>query len=246
MLQNRVVVITGAGSGLGQALSKAFYEQGSVIIGIGRSEDKLQQTAALIGDSDRYVSCVADVSNSDQVSDVFRGIESDHGRIDYLFNNAAVYPKVNFLKESPEMWAHAIAINLNGVAYCCKAVLPGMIERKFGRIYNVGSWADLGPIADSAAYSCSKGGLHALTKAVAVDLKQTDADIEVHEWIPGHLNTQMSDYTGIDPSISAAWAVDIANIPHASSRSCIYEQNREWQRPEGIKRRIMKRIQFWK
>ena len=245
MLKDKVVVITGAGSGLGRELAKAFCQQGSKVIGLGRSLSKLEETKDEIGALE-YAYYAMDVADYMQVRDVFKNIIDTYGRVDILFNNAAVYPKVNFLEESAEQWADAIAININGVANCCKAILPSMIEKKYGRIFNLGSWADLGPIEKSAAYSCTKGGLHALTKAIAVDIAEYNLDIEVHEWIPGHLNTQMSEYTGMEPSIAAAWAVEIASKAHASKKNCIYEQNQEWQPPKSLKQKIKAKLMFWK
>ncbi len=244
MLENKIVVITGAGSGLGRELAKAFANKGSHVIGLGRSENKLEETSKAINGN--FECFTVDVGNFTEVTQVVEKIIAKHGRIDILFNNAAVYPKVNFLKESAEDWATAVATNLCGVAYCCKAILPSMIENKFGRVFNVGSWADLGPIADSAAYSCTKGGLHALTKAIAVDIAGHDADIEVHEWIPGHLNTQMSDYTGMDPAIAAGWGVELASKPEAPKKNCIFEQNWEWQPPKSLKQKIKDKLMFWK
>ncbi|WP_086934338.1 SDR family oxidoreductase [Agarilytica rhodophyticola] len=245
MIKDKVIVITGAGSGLGRELAKAFCQQGSQVIGLGRSLEKLEETKRNI-EQENYACYAMDVADYAQVSDVFEQIISAYGRIDILFNNAAVYPKINFLEESAEQWAAAIAINLGGVANCVKAVLPSMIDKKYGRIFNLGSWADLGPIEKSAAYSCTKGGLHALTKAIAVDIAHYNLDIEVHEWIPGHLNTQMSEYTGMDPAVAASWAVDIASQPHASKKNCIYEQNHEWQPPKSLKQKIKAKLMFWK
>ena len=123
---------------------------------------------------------------------------------------------------------------------------PLMINAGFGRIYNVGSWADIAPLKNSAAYSCSKGGVHALTKAVATDIADLNLDIEVHEWLPGHLKTQMSEYTGIDPSISAGWAVMIANQPQASGKNRIFVHDHEWIPPKRLKNRIKEKLLFWK
>lgn len=245
MLKDSVVVITGAGSGLGRELAKAFCKQGCKVVGLGRSLSTLEETKKEVGELS-YACYAIDVADYAQVSNVFKTITKTYGRIDILFNNAAVYPKVNFLEESAEQWANAMAINLGGVANCCKAILPSMIEKKYGRIFNLGSWAYLGPIEKSAAYSCTKGGLHALTKAIAVDIAHYNVDVEVHEWIPGHLNTQMSEYTGMAPSVAAAWGVEIASKPHGSKKNCIYEQNQEWQPPKSLKQKIKDKLMFWK
>lgn len=241
MSETKTIVITGVGSGLGQALAVALAKQGCLVLGIARRQEALQDTAAAIG-SGRFEGQVADVADFGVVGKVIDAWVARHGRIDVLFNNAAVYPRSSFLDESAADWARAIAINVNGVANCCKAVLPHMLNAGFGRIYNVGSFADLAPIADSAAYSASKGAVRALTKAIAADIRHLPADIEVHEWIPGHLRTRMSGFTGIEPAVAAEWGVRLVNMPHARTRNCIFENDREWLPPKGLKQRIKDKL----
>ncbi len=245
MRADSVVMITGCGSGLGRALCRAFVEAGCRVVGIGHREDTVRETERLVA-SDRFVALIADVSDYGAVEGAVADAIGRFGRIDVLFNNAAVYPRTSFLEETADDWSRAIAVNVNGVANGCKAVLPHMIAAGFGRIYNLGSFADISPIPNSAAYSASKGAIHALTKAIAQDLDGVDADIEVHEWIPGHLNTRMSEFTGIDPAVSAGWAVQIAAIPHASRRSCLYENDHEWVPPRGIRQRLKDALLFWR
>lgn len=246
MLENKIIVITGAGSGLGRELAKAFCAKGASVFGLGRSEDKLNDTAKAV-EGGQFQAVVADVSDYAAIKKAFDDIIAKHKSIDILFNNAAVYPKVNFLEESADDWSSALSINVSGVANCCKAVLPGMVEQNFGRIFNLGSWAHLGPIADSAVYSATKGGVHVMTKAIAIDLanKHPSANVEIHEWIPGHLNTQMSDYTGMEPALAASWAVEIAMRP-ASKKNSIFEQNWEWQPPKSLLGKIKSKLLFWK
>jgi short-subunit dehydrogenase len=126
----------------------------------------------------------------------------------------------------------------------CKAVLPIMIQQNFGRIYNVGSWAHMGPIEDSAAYSTTKGGVHVLTKAIAKDIARLGRNIQVHEWIPGHMKTQMSGFTGIDPALAAGWGLAIATRQQASGISCIFENDHEWQPPKSLARRLKDKLRF--
>ena len=242
---DKVVLITGAGDGLGRELAKVFCDAQAKVIGLGRTESTLKETQTQVG-AERFEYIVSDVGDLGQVNATVQKIISAHQKIDYLFNNAAVYPKLNFLQESPETFKSAIATNVLGVAYLCKAVLPGMVDRGYGRIYNLGSWADRKPIADRAVYSCSKGAIHPLTKAIAVDIAPLNVDVEVHEWIPGHLNTQMSEYTGMEPSIAAEWAKDLVLRSHPDNRSKIFVGNSVWEPPLGIKQKIKRKLMFWK
>lgn len=245
MAAGKVVMITGVGRGLGRSLVRAFLERDSMVVGLARDQESFEGLPSTDA-AGNFLGCVADVAKHDQVASVVEEIKGRYGRVDILFNNAAVYPRVNFLDESPNDWARAIDVNVNGVANCCKAVLPVMIEAGWGRIYNVGSFADLNPIGDSAAYSASKGAVRALTKAIARDLQGVEADIEVHEWIPGHLNTRMSGFTGSDPSIAAGWAVQLASMPAARTTNCIFVNDREWRPPKGLRRRLKEKAMFWR
>lgn len=234
-------MITGVGRGLGLALAQAFVREGCTVVGVARRPESLAEVSASLPDSN-FQGHVADVASFDQVSAVVTAASAAAGRIDIVFNSAAVYPRVNFLRESAADWQRAIDVNVNGVANVCKAVLPVMVDQGYGRIYNVGSFADLAPIADSAAYSASKGAIRALTKAIAADLASLDADIEVHEWIPGHLKTRMSEFTGLDPAVAADWAVELAATEHARTANCIFENDREWLPPKRLKERILDKL----
>jgi len=247
VLKDKVVVVTGAGSGLGRALSCAFCEEGAKVVGLGRSLDPLELTKGTIPEESRELFSFyqADVSDFNNLQNVVNTIVGEYGKIDYLFNNAAVYPKKNFLEETAEEFAQAININIVGVANTCKLILPIMLKHQSGRIFNIGSWADFAPIANSAAYSASKGALHGLTKAIAMDIDSQSNDVQVHEWVPGHLNTQMSDFTGIDPALSASWGVMLAKR-EIDKRHCMFDRDQEWLPPRSIKDRIKSKFFFWK
>ena len=133
MFQDRIVLITGAGGGLGAKLAIEFCNEGAKVIGIGRQEKSLEETALkLTGYRFRYF--VLDVNNFNDVSDAVAEIINQNKKIDYLYNNAAIYPRVNFLKENASEFCYALSVNVCGIANCCKAVLPHMISHGFGRI----------------------------------------------------------------------------------------------------------------
>lgn len=238
-----VVVVTGAGAGLGRALCDAFVRADYRVVGLGHREQSLRDTAVSIG-SDQFSWIVADVANPDAVDSAFTAIMDDCGRIDVLFNNAAIYPREAFHCSDMRQWVRTIEVNLFGAAYCCKAVLPSMMARNRGRIFNVGSFADGAPIALSSAYSVSKGALHPLAKAIVADLDQTDLDIQVHEWVPGHLKTRMSDFTGADPEVAAAWALAIVKADNASTRSTLYVNDHEYAPPRSMCQRLVDLIRL--
>lgn len=240
-LRDQVVVITGAGTGLGRALATGFAERGASVVGLGRHEPTLQETASLAA-SRRFAYRVVDVAESGAVTEAIGRISDQFGRIDVLINNAAIYPKVSFLEQDAESWMKTIAVNLGGVANCCRAVLPLMMQRGSGRIINIGSFADRSPIPCSSAYAASKGGLHALTKAIAADLGDAFPGIAVVEWIPGHLRTQMSGHTGMDPAVCVEWAVKILGFPPARGTARVFEEDREHLPPRSLKARLAAKL----
>jgi NAD(P)-dependent dehydrogenase (short-subunit alcohol dehydrogenase family) len=231
-----VVVVTGANGGLGQALTKVFVDHGAYVAAIGR------QSEPVVPASPNFSYWQSDVADASRVAATFTAIRKRFGCIDVLFSNAAVYPKASFLEQDPADWVATIATNVNGVAFCCRAALQIMLEQSKGRIYCVGSFADLAPIPKSAAYAASKGAVRALVKGIAADLHGVTADVQIHEWIPGHLKTRMSDYTGMDPLVAARWALQMVLADSASENGTIFEENREWKPPERLRTRLMRLV----
>lgn len=236
-LKDQVVVITGASRGLGQALVSAFLEHDARVAGLIRSPTEQTNPAGPPSTSSPWF-IQADVAVYAEVERAVATVQAHWGGIDILINNAAVYPRTSFLQETAGEWHQAIATNINGVANGCKAVLPGMIERNHGIILNVGSFADIAPIANSAAYSASKGAVRALTKAIAKDLPE-GSGVLIHEWIPGHLRTRMSEFTGIDPMTAARWAIEVMQNPAINQAGQIFERNAVWQKPLSRKQKAL-------
>ncbi|MFY7836464.1 MAG: SDR family oxidoreductase [Novosphingobium sp.] len=189
-LQN--VVITGAGSGIGRALARAFAAKGFTVAALGRTQAALEQTADGNPAIHPYT---VDVCDAHQCLSVFARIAQDVGPVDVLVANAAIYDKVHFLDQTPESFSAMMRTNIEGVANSVRPVLPGMLERNCGRIIVMGSLADVNPFPGSMAYATTKGALHPLTRGIALEIdRDRYPNVLVNEFSPGATRTSMSDH----------------------------------------------------
>ena len=186
----RVVVVTGAGGGIGRALSVGFSNDGARVVGIGRRENTLAETAKLCTEQTTYL--CADLSQPDQCFAAMQEVIATHGRVDVLVNNAAAAAQGAFLETQFEDWARAIATNVVGVAACSRAVLPQMVRQGCGRIITLTSRAAVTPIRGMSAYSVSKAAARALTISLADEITGGHPDILINDLIPGPTKTGMN------------------------------------------------------
>ncbi len=236
----KIVVVTGAGSGVGRGLAVGFCTDGAEVVSIGRTEADLQATATLCSGRMRYV--VGDVSREEDVDRLFREVREVGDRVDVLVNNAAEYPKRNFLDSSHAEWARTLETNLVGLAYCCRKALPGMLDRGYGRIINMGSFAWKGPIPASSGYSASKGAVSAFTKALASEIdRQRYPDVLVNELLAGVYRTRMSE-TGDDPADAYAHARTVASLPSGGPHGEIFLGSEIFREESGGVRARLKRL----
>ncbi len=233
--EDGIAVVTGAGTGLGRALAIALCGRGFTVAGMGRRAETLAQTKALAGP--RFVPVTLDVGAPAAVRDAFAALQP-RGRIALLINNAAVYPRRDFLDESTESFMQTVAINLGGVAACSAAALAQMCETGRGRILNVASFADIAPLPASSAYSVSKGAARVLTRAMVADLGDRFPGIVISDWLPGMLRTDMGIADGIDPQTAAGWGVELALNMDETLNGSVFETDRELLPPRGMKGRI--------
>src|ERR1700710_793020 len=168
----RVAWVTGGGSGIGEAGAESLAADGWTVVVSGRRKDALDMVVAKITKSGGKAEAIAlDVSKSDDVTKAAEQIPSRHGRIDLLVNSAGInVPKRSWADMELEGWDKLVEINLNGVLYCMRAVLPAMRKQKDGIIINVASWAGRhvskmpGP-----AYTTTKHAVLALTHSFNMD-----------------------------------------------------------------------------
>ena len=188
-LSNTVMVITGAGRGIGKEIAKLASSVGAQVALLDINVENLTKTVdeinALNGRAKGYT---IDLSSEAEINSVIDSIEAEYGRIDCLVNNAMSVGAEDFLKSSLEDWEFQIKVTLTAAFLNIKRVLPGMIARGAGNIINIGS-VNAKTMVGSDAYSVAKAGLHALTRAVAV--RYGSSGIRCNSVMPGSIATDV-------------------------------------------------------
>ncbi|MCS7462382.1 glucose 1-dehydrogenase [Paenibacillus doosanensis] len=193
-LQNKVTLITGAGSGIGKSTALLFASEGAAVIVNDLLEERGQETVEEIKQAGgEAIFLQADVTNPDSVKAMVDQAIAAYGRIDVLFNNAGVSGVGAIHEVEPDAWDRVININIRGVYLPSKYVLPHMMERRNGSIINMSSCiAEIG-LARRASYSATKGAVLALTKSMQVDY--APYQIRVNALLPGTILTPfVEDY----------------------------------------------------
>jgi 3-oxoacyl-[acyl-carrier protein] reductase len=170
LLDGKAALITGAGSGQGRAASLLFAEHGASIVVVDVNDDGAAETVALVqkngGDA---IACHADVSKPKPCASMVHTAMAAFGRIDVLYNNAAIQMSGRLAETSEADWDITIATNLSAIFWACRAALPHMLERDGGSIINTASVLGLIGSEGYAAYGPAKAGLVALTRQIAVE-----------------------------------------------------------------------------
>lgn len=171
-LKDKVVLVTGAGSGIGQAIALAFAAEGSSVVVNDLSPEQCDETLALLRRAGAAAMMTPfDITRLDDVRAAIAKAEAHFGRIDILVNNAGVIlSNAAFVDTNPADCEREIAVNLLGTMHCTRAVLKGMAERKYGRIVNIASDAARVGQEKEVAYSSAKGGVISFTKALAREI----------------------------------------------------------------------------
>lgn len=235
----RIAVVTGAGRGLGRALSVEFVRRGVAVAGIGRNAADLDATGALAGAGFHPV--VADIADPAAVRAAFDRI-AVLGTVGILVNNAALYPRRDILDETTESFMAVVAANLGGTLACTLAALGPMVAAGQGRILNVATFADVAPLSGSAAYAVSKGAARILTRALLADLGDRFPRIVINDWMPGMLATRMGIDAGLAPETAARWGVELALRDDPTLSGTTWEMDREILPSRSLKRRLFDRI----
>lgn len=190
-LDGRVAVVTGASRGLGRAMASALAEAGAHVALVARSKADLEETARAVEAFGRTALVLpTDVLVFREVEAMVESVQATLGQIDILVNNSGVAVVKPLVELTPEEWTRVVETNLTGAFYCCRAAGPLMVARRRGKVINIASVLGAGGLPGYSAYSASKGGLIALTRALAVEWARHN--IQVNAIAPGWFQTPMS------------------------------------------------------
>ena len=190
-LKGKVALVTGAGKGIGKAIALALAAEGVNVGLMARTESDVKNVAAeasVRGVKTSYAT--ADVSNRSEVETAVKKIETELGKIDILINNAGTATFGNFLELEPEVWENQIRVNVFGVYYITRAVLPQMIERKTGDIVNISSTAGKSGSAVTSAYAASKFAVFGLSESLMQEVRKHN--IRVTALAPSTIVTELA------------------------------------------------------
>ncbi len=209
LLRGKVALVTGAARGIGRAIATVLAEEGADVgvadvkwtafsgeryYSVPRresgSDEDIRTDEVITGLGRRAHLVQMDVSNSEQVRDGVESVRNSLGPIDILVNNAGIVSNIHALTDlDRESWDHELSVNLTGAFNCVKEVLPGMVEKGWGRVINMSSGAATGGIHRQAAYAASKAGILGFTKAVT--LEYAAHGITCNAVMPGMVETPL-------------------------------------------------------
>jgi len=199
-LAGQVAVVTGAGRGIGSAISRKLASLGATAVLLGRTQSSLDDTARAIveaGGKTEVIPC--DVTVLHQLEYASTRVDSTFGRVDILVNNAGVGGFTDPLHNlPPEDWDRILNTNLRGVYYAIRSFASIMIRAYSGHIINISSLAGKNALPNGAAYAASKWGLNGLTYSVAEEMRKHNVRVSVI--CPGSVDTELSPHAGKDPN----------------------------------------------
>ena len=202
MLSGKVAWITGGGSGIGLAGAEDLVKAGARVVISGRTEKtnrEAEKKLKALGDAEAVQ---LEVSDKKAVVAAAMDIEKRHGRIDILVTSAGTNiggAKRNFKSMSVEGWEDVVAINLNGLFYCCHAVIPGMRARKDGLIINISSWAGrYASVLTGPAYNATKRAVIAISESI--NMEECMHGIRATSILPGEVATPILEKRPVPPS----------------------------------------------
>lgn len=186
---DKIVLVTGGGSGIGAAIAGAFAERGCRVVIAGRDESKLVTAAESMAQNGAQLRAIAcDVTRREQVRELRQRIQELWGDVQILVNNAGIASAVSFADMADETWDKTLETNLTGAYNCCKVFLPAMVKAKWGRIVNIASTTAKVGYSHVTAYTASKHGLLGLTRSLALETARVG--VTVNAICPGYVDDE--------------------------------------------------------
>jgi len=184
---SRVALVTGGGRGIGRAIALRLAADGLAVAVAARSRDQVDDTARAAGA--RALALMLDVTDAASIAAALERTTRELGPVDVLVNNAGVAESAQFVKTEPDFWDRHFAVNVRGPYLLTRAVLPGMLERRWGRVINVASLAGLFGSPYVTAYTASKHALVGFTRALATEV--SGKGVTVNALCPGFTATDI-------------------------------------------------------
>lgn len=213
-IKNKVIVITGASSGMGAATARRVVELGAKVVLAARREDQLKTMIDELGDNAMYV--VTDVSKRSDVDNLIAQAIKKFGQVDVLWNNAGIMPLSFFDEGKTDEWDRMIDVNIKGVLYGINAVLPHMLERGDGHILSTSSMGGLNTFPSGGVYSCTKFAVRAIMETLR---KEVGEKIKVTTIYPGTVSTELGHDIS-SPKVSALFG-NLENLPKMDAEAIV-------------------------
>ena len=189
VLTDKVAVVTGAGSGIGEAIATLLHEEGAKVVLAGRNKDKLQNVAnQLAQDSVKVVP--TDVTKKEEVDELIKIAQQTFGGLDIVINSAGQMLSSKITDYQVDEWDSMIDVNIKGTLYTAKAALPTMLEQSSGHLINIASISGFEVTKSSTIYSATKAAVHTITQGLEKELAKTG--VKVTSISPGMVDTAIT------------------------------------------------------
>ncbi|HDL9792076.1 TPA: SDR family oxidoreductase [Staphylococcus aureus] len=189
VLKDKIAVVTGAGSGIGEAIATLLHEEGAKVVLAGRNKDKLQNVAnQLAQDSVKVVP--TDVTKKEEVDELIKMAQQTFGGLDIVINSAGQMLSSKITDYQVDEWDSMIDVNIKGTLYTAKAALPTMLEQSSGHLINIASISGFEVTKSSTIYSATKAAVHTITQGLEKELAKTG--VKVTSISPGMVDTAIT------------------------------------------------------